>query len=114
MKAQLVEQGVSLAGACGAFEITTRVAWRLREEGAGLRGGKSGGQNRCGEYAVDIVMYPDGRSFDILVDSGATNQPAWGGPNDGDLRLWRVAIDPGGTVGPSTAPAPTLTAARWA
>src|SRR5690349_16461832 len=106
-KAQLVQQGVNIVGSCGAFEITKRVAWRLRGEGAGLLGGKSGAQNRCGEYAVDIVMFPDGRYFDILVDSGTTNQPAWGGPNEGDPRLWRGPIDPGGAVSSMPAIGPT-------
>lgn len=53
-----------------------------------------------------------GRYFDILVDSGGANQPAWGGPSDGDPRLWRAPVDPGGTVVPplSTCITPPATA----
>src|SRR6185436_18169417 len=36
VKADLVARGVNISGPCGAFQITGRVAWILRNEGWGL------------------------------------------------------------------------------
>lgn len=101
VKAQLDAQGVSLAGPDGAFAITSRVAWRLRMEGAGLLA-KPGGNQSHG-YATDIVMYPDGSLVDILGDGGGANTPRW--DVTGEIRptsQYRAAIDPGD---PDPAPA---------
>ena len=68
VKAELVARGVSLVDSCGGFQITKRVAWRLRATGAGLLSKPSG--NQCDGYAVDIIAYADGRIVDILTDAG--------------------------------------------
>src|SRR5437773_305690 len=51
VKAELEARHVDLSGPCGAFAITKRVAWRLRNDGAGLLP-KSGGTN-CEGYSTD-------------------------------------------------------------
>lgn len=94
VKAGLEASGVNLAGPCGAFEIVKRVAWKLGG-GAGLLH-KRPEQNGCsveGErYAVDIVMYPDGRIFDCLIDAGGENGPLWHEGVALDPSLYRPAI----------------------
>jgi len=103
IKPQLVGNGLDLAGPCGAFAITKRVAWALRSEGAGLLD-KPGG-NQCEGYATDIVMYPDGRLVDILGDGGGANSPMWN--ETGEIRptsQYRPAINPGDVVGPPVDP----------
>src|SRR4051812_30041603 len=71
VKADLRARGVDTSGPCGALAITKRVAWRLRGEGAGLLFKNWG--NQCEERATDIIVYPDGRIFDILHDAGTDN-----------------------------------------
>jgi len=92
-KGTLVAQGTDLSGPCGAFAITKRVAWALKGEGAGVLSKPSG--NNCDGYAVDIIMYPDGRAFDILTDGGGTNGPTWGRIEPIDPTRYRAALDPG-------------------
>jgi hypothetical protein len=104
VKAGLVAQGADLSGACGAFKITKRVAWQLRVETAGLLTKTSG--NNCDGYATDIVAYPDGRIFDILIDAGASNGPAWNADGTVDPSRYHVAIDPGDVVTPPQPPVP--------
>lgn len=119
VKAELVARGVPLAGPCGAFEITKRVAWRLRATGAGLIA-KTAGQNNCQLFGTDIVMYPDGRIVDMLIGGGdgdgitGGNGPGWDtGKPPVDPSLYRPAIDPGDGApvptsgGPSTPSTPT-------
>ena len=104
VKADLVARGVNILGPCGAFQITGRVAWILRNEGWGLLGGKSAAQNGCtvgGErYAIDfLVQKPSGQGVDMLVNAGNQNTPAWQlfplSPNP-DLSKWRAPfpLDP--------------------
>jgi len=116
VKAELVARGVPLAGPCGAFEITKRVAWRLRATGAGLIA-KNAGQTNCQLFGTDIVMYPDGRIVDILIGAGdgdgisGGNGPGWDtGKPAVDPSLYRPAIDPGDGVQVPTAGTPTPTA----
>ena len=104
VKTELQAKGVDLSGACGAFAITKRVAWRLRMEQAGLLSKPSG--NNCDAYAVDIVMYPDGRIFDILVDAGGGNGPAWNAGEAVEASRYRPAVDPGDT--PTQPPPPPI------
>ena len=88
IKADLVAKGVNLTGPCGAFEITSRVAWALRGEGFGLVA-KNPGQNGCDangqRYAIDAIMLQDGQTFDVLVNAGgdedAQRQPIPGTGN---------------------------------
>jgi hypothetical protein len=99
VKAQLLATGVNLAGPCGAWEITHRVAWILRGEGAGLLH-KNPGQNQCQGVGVDVVIYQDGRLFDILTDSGGANGPVWHQIESVSPSLWRPPVDPGGSSQP--------------
>ena len=91
--------GVSLAGPCGAFQITRRVAWLLREEGTGLLAKAEG--NNCDGYATDVLCYPDGAIVDILGDSGGANIPTWQNRGFVDPALYRPPIEP-----PDEIPAP--------
>ena len=112
VKAQLVAAGVSIAGPCGAFQITGRVAWQLRAEGWGLIA-KSPGQNGCSvegreRYAVDALTKFDGSAWvDLLINSETENTPAWqlhegsGVPDP----AWRAPFDLG--VGQPPIPPPT-------
>lgn len=111
VKSELQARGVDLSAPCGAFQITKRVAWRLRAEGAGLLS-KPGGNN-CEGYSVDYVVYLTGRGADILGDAGGANIPGWNEETDPDfVARWRPAFDPGDTpvvVGPPAAPPVILT-----
>jgi hypothetical protein len=73
--ADMRARGISMEGDCGAWEITRRVAWAFRNRGAGLEY-KPGGRN-CHENSIDIVLFTDGQSVDILFGSGVDNGPAW-------------------------------------
>lgn len=77
IKNELVAKGVNLTGVCGAFEITKRVAWELRDSGLGLlwKGHTNG--NDCQGYAGGHVMMPDGTHWDPLGDAGGANIPQW-------------------------------------
>jgi len=108
VKAQLEAKGLDLSGPCGAFAIVKRVAWLLRDSGAGLLDKPAG--NNCNGYAVDIVCYPNGKIRDILGDAGGANIPQW---QDGELEVvdpgrYRMALDPGDEPLPSP-PLPTPT-----
>lgn len=104
VKADLVARGVSLVDSCGGFQITKRVAWRLRATGAGLLSKPSG--NQCDGYAVDIIAYSDGRIVDILTDAGGQNGPTWGPGEPVEASRWRPAVDPGDAGGPFVPPSP--------
>ena len=94
VKQQLVDRGVNLSGPDGAFEITRRVAWALRDQGAGLLS-KTTGNNSHG-FAVDIVCFRDGSYVDCLVDAGGANTPAWQvKPDVIDVARWTAPSDPG-------------------
>ena len=100
-------QGQDLSGPCGAFKITHRVAWQLRDEGAGLLFKPTG--NQCEQRSTDIVMYVNGRIFDVLIDGGGSNTPAWNEGVPVDPALWRAATDPGNTpTPPMPSPLPDL------
>jgi hypothetical protein len=83
---------------CGVFQITKRVAWELRAEGAGLLAKPSG--NNCHGYSMDWVVYPDGRGSDIAVGGefdGVTTDasPAWSLEVVEDHgKRWRPPLDP--------------------
>ena len=115
VKAEVVAAGLDLQSACGAFEITKRVAWRLRETGAGLiakRPEQNGCNWRGGRYGVDIIMYADGRHYDVLRNAETENVPSWDVPSGGLIappELGRPALEPegwGGTVPPPIPPDP--------
>lgn len=81
----------------GAFEVTKRVAWLLRGEGAGLLI-KNGGENivswRGYSFAAARVCYPDGHIYKILTDVPTTNGPGWSDNGYVDPSLYVRAIDP--------------------
>lgn len=87
IKAELEFLGVNLAGPCGAFEITNRVALAL---GAGVLEKASG--NNCRGRAVDYIVFPLGPSVDILGDAGGANTPQW--LLDNDPALLRRYVPP--------------------
>lgn len=120
VKADLESRGVNLLGACGAFEITSRVAWLLRSEGWGLIF-KNPGQNGCSyptreRYAVDAIMLSGGQVVDMLINSETENTPAWQLKDITDPSLWRqpferdagVPVPTPGPVPPAPGPNPTL------
>ena len=65
-----------------AFEVTKRVAWALRGEGAGLLI-KNGGENIIAWqgylFAASRLLYPDGHLFKVIYDAGpgGANGPSW-------------------------------------
>lgn len=110
VKAELQAKGADLSGACGGFAITKRVAWKLRDEGAGVLDKPAG--NNCDGRAVDILIYPGGRIFDILTDAGGSNGASWQPGDPVDAARWRAVLtDPDGGAGqpPSTPPGPVST-----
>jgi hypothetical protein len=83
-----------------AFEVTKRVAWALRGEGAGLLL-KNGGDNitawRGYLFSSSRICYPDGRLVKVIFDAGpgGANGPSW--QDSGDYvspSLYMPAIDP--------------------
>ena len=110
IKADLIARGVNLSGPCGAFQITKRVAWRLREQGYGLLGGKSSAQNGCAtngdKYAIDWLLKASGEGVDILSDAGGDNGVIWA-EEEAEARLYRPAFDPGDTPTPMPSPPST-------
>ena len=116
VKVQLETAGVDLAGPCGAFAITGRVAWILRAEGWGLIT-KTPGQNGCSvagrdRYAIDALAKQDGSQWvDLLINSETDNTPAWqvstGGPGQPNPSLWAAPFDLGGLPTPNPTPDPT-------
>lgn len=110
VKRVLEARGVSLTGACGAFSITSRVAWALRAEGAGLLSKPIGTQ--CGGFAVDIIAYRDGSYVDCLIDAGGANTPAWQvKPDVFDAARWTAPSDPDSFTAPAPTDPPTPTPA---
>lgn len=122
VKAELVARGVlpaQQATNCDAFQITARVAWRLRTSGAALLP-KAPAQNGCtltdGPYAGkrfshDSIGFPDGW-VDLLANAGPpsnANTPAWqwhdGAPADPGFWPWDLDA---GLVTPLPAPPPVV------
>lgn len=114
VKAELVASGENLQGPCGAFKITQRVVWRLRDTGIGLIN-KTPNQNGCsvdaGRFAVDAAAYHDGLAcIDMLVNSETENRPAWNSCGTiASVALWHAPVDPGDTMTPVPDPVPTPT-----
>jgi hypothetical protein len=83
----------------GAFEVTKRVAWGLRDSGAGLLQ-KSTGENvvwwRGYGFAAARIMYPDGHIFKVLSDvgPGGANAPSWQDEGWVDASRYLPAINP--------------------
>jgi hypothetical protein len=81
------------------FEVTKRVAWALRGEGAGLLI-KNGGENIVSwqgySFSAGRVCYPDGHIYKVLTDvgPGGANGPTWSDNEFVDRSLYVPAIDP--------------------
>lgn len=103
-KQQLEAEGADLTGPCGAWQITNRAAYILRNDGAGILSKPSG--NNCQGYSVDVIIYRDGRAFDVLVDGGGANTPAWNQIEPIDPGRWREPIAPVPIPGPGPVPDP--------
>jgi hypothetical protein len=83
-----------------AFEVTKRVAWALRGEGAGLLI-KNGGENitawRGYLFSSSRICYPDGRLVKVIFDAGpgGANGPSWQDSGDYvDPSLYVPPMDP--------------------
>lgn len=83
-----------------AFEVTKRVAWALRGEGAGLLI-KNGGENiaawRGYLFSVSRIVYPNGRLVKVIFDAGpgGANGPSWQDSGDFvDPSLYLAPMDP--------------------
>ena len=83
----------------GAFEVTKRVAWALRGEGAGLLI-KEGGENvvtwQGHPFSASRICYPDGHIYKVIGDAGpgGANSPGWSDNGFVDKKLYVAAIDP--------------------
>jgi hypothetical protein len=96
----------------GAFEVTKRVAWELRERGFGLLL-KPGGENivvwkEQTFSASRVCLLAEGHLFKVLTDVPTTNGPSW--QDDGAVppgQACTPAIDPEDSPTP-TDPAITL------
>lgn len=95
-KQYCIDNGIPITGPCGAFNITARVAYKLRADGWGLIH-KNPGQNGCSHdserYAVDAIMLHNGSVIDLLINSETENIPAWQSVGSADVDLWRSPIN---------------------
>jgi hypothetical protein len=84
----------------GAFEVTKRVAWLLRGQGAGLLI-KEGGENivywNGRWFSAGRIVYPNGHLYKLLGDIPSTNSPQWHdeGIDPGLIPRWVAPMDPG-------------------
>lgn len=96
VKRELEAQGVNVYGADGAFNVTKRVAWGLRNTLGLLR--KDGGENVVSwhgrSFSAGRVAYPDGRLIKIMTDVGGANGPTWADNGFVDPNLYVPAMDP--------------------
>jgi hypothetical protein len=82
-----------------AFEVTKRVAWGLRDEGAGLLL-KPTGENivtwRGYTFAAGRILYADGHLFKVIADvgRGGSNAPSWQDEGFLDTSRRLPALDP--------------------
>ncbi len=111
---RVIAAGIDLEhgpGECGRFEVVKRFVWEHRAEGFGLIA-KFGGQNGCSatntldepKYAVDAVILPDGRAWDVIGGgSEGPNTPHWLQITS-HASLWRAPFDPGDSSAPPPPP----------
>jgi hypothetical protein len=96
---QCIHEHIRPTDEFSAFEVTKRVAWGLRNEGAGLLL-KPAGENivtwRGYTFSASRIIYADGHLFKVVTDvgRGGANGPGWS--DDGFLEVSRYvpAIDP--------------------
>ncbi len=101
-KADLEAAGTDVSSPCGAWAITNLAASRMRAEGAGLLDKPFG--NNCQGFAVDIIAYPDGQIYDVLIRAETDNLPAWQDAGTVDPSRWRPPL--GSLVDPPDPPDP--------
>lgn len=121
IKAELVAKGKTFATNEDAFEITARVAWALRDQGAKLIP-KNPGQNGATwggrRFSHDALVFPDGW-VDLLASAGPPaneNRPVWqwtdgvssGGVEPFDLDAGVVTPDPEPEPEPDPSPSVPL------
>lgn len=105
VKNYLVSKGIDLTGDCGAFEITKRVAWALKDATTvpGIPVAKVGliskGGTSCNGFSADKIAYPDKSVVDILGDSGGANNPQWLPEVINPAVKWTAPTDPGDPPG---------------
>ena len=81
------------------FEVTKRVAWGLRDEGAGLLV-KNDGENVVSwqgqNFSAGRICFPDGSVMKVITDvgSGGQNYASWTVNGFVDPSLYVPAIDP--------------------
>ena len=84
-----------LTGPERAHHIVNAVAWTLRDEGAGLFFKRAGSQFK--ERSLDVVIFREGQTFDILRDAEGRAEPSWSRTEPtgmGDPLNWRAPVDP--------------------
>ncbi len=90
VKDYLISRGIDTSGYCGAFEITKRVAWALRNEGAGILATIHSAN--CNGFAAGFIAYTDDSQVDILGDVGGGNTPSWNPfPSQNESGVYYVA-----------------------
>ena len=85
----------TLSGPERAHRIVNAVAWNLRDEGAGLFLKTGGTQFK--QRSLDIIMFKEGQTFDVLRDAEGDAEPTWSRTKPsgkGDPDNWRAAVDP--------------------
>jgi hypothetical protein len=96
---QCVHAAIKPTNGATAFEVTKRVAWLLRGEGAGELI-KNGGENIISwqgySFSISRICYPDGHIYKVITDAGdgGTNGPGWADNGFVDKSLYVAAIDP--------------------
>jgi hypothetical protein len=94
---QCVHDAINPVGVDGAFEVTKRVAWLLRDEGGGLMI-KNGGDNivswRGYSFSAGRMMFSNFNYVKILTDVGGANGAEWAEQGPGDPSQYVPAMDP--------------------
>jgi hypothetical protein len=108
IRAAVERSGIPVTGSLtGGFEVTKRVAWALRHEGAGLLM-KAGGENIVEwagvSFSASRVCYPDGHLYKVLTDVPTTNGAQWLDNGFVDPSLYLPALDPGEETSPPPPP----------
>jgi hypothetical protein len=90
-KREVLEEGLVTVfdNACASYQVTLRTAQILSGEGAGLLA-KDPPHNQCNNRAVDVIVYPDGTSFDVLHNSCSVSDPP--GTVRSNDPTWRLSV----------------------
>ena len=120
VKQELLAAGQNCDHQCGAFKITSTVAWRLRAYGWGLIHSTGNGCTTNNDhYRVDTLMLKDGSVIDCLglaetnnglvypaVPLDSYNIPQWNPTGPQPPENWREPYDPGLLTTPEPGPEP--------